>query len=266
MIGFIGGGNMGEAIIKGILHSKKYKNNKIIVSDISETRLQFLKKTYNILTSLDNKTILKKSSILILSVKPQIIDAVLDEIKTDIIANKHLIISIAAGVPISRFENIIGTDKKIVRVMPNACAFTLSSMSALSFNKNITSENKNNATSIFNSIGETIELNESQIDAVTALSGSGPGFAALIFEAFSDAGVNIGLPRDIANKLLLQTFKGTINLSKEMGKSFIDIKNMVTSPGGTTIAGIHKLEEGKLKAVIMNAVKAAYDKSKKFSE
>ena len=265
MIGFIGGGNMGEAIIKGILKSGKYDKDNIIVSDVSDNRLKYLEKNYKVHTTTSNKTILEKSNVIIIAVKPQIIEKVLSDIK-DSCNNEHLFISIAAGVPISKIESILSNDKKIVRIMPNAAAFALESMSVLCFNNNIDENDKKTTIEIFDSIGKTLQLEEYQIDAVTALSGSGPGFVALILEAFSDAGVNIGLPRDITNQLVVQTFKGTIKLLEDSNKSFIDVKNMVTSPGGTTIAGIKSLEKGKLKATIMDCVEAAFNKSKELSK
>ena len=265
MIGFIGGGNMAEAIINGLLKSSKFRANSIIVSDVSNMRLDILKDKYKIIVTNNNKNILNKADTIILAVKPQIIEIVLNDIKKIINKNEHLIISIAAGVPIKKIENVIGEDKKIIRVMPNACAFALESMSVLSFNKNITESDKQKASLIFNLIGESIELEEHYMDAVTALSGSGPGFIALILEAFSDAGVNIGLPRDIANKLLLQTLKGTLKLLEQKNISFIDLKNMVTSPGGTTIRGIYELEKSGLKSSIMSCLNSAFNRSKELS-
>jgi pyrroline-5-carboxylate reductase len=261
MIGFIGGGNMAEAIIKGILKSSKFKPSDIIVSDISTNRIEYLREKYKITVTNSNEVVLDKSNTVILAVKPQVIDNVLQNVKSSF-TMEHLVISIAAGVTISRIEGILGADKKIVRVMPNACAFVLESMSVLSFNKNINDNEKVKALTIFKEIGEALELDESYMDAVTALSGSGPGFIASILEAFSDAAVNIGLPRDIADKLIVQTFKGTIKLAEQTGKSFIEIKNMVTSPGGTTIKGILALERGKIKHSIMDCVESAYFRSK----
>ncbi len=224
-----------------------------------------MEKTYNIKKANNNADIVKNCKIVVIAVKPQIIDIVLNEIKSIEFDKRIIFISIAAGVTISKLENLIGKDKKIVRVMPNAAAFVLESMSVLSFNGNISEEDKEFAFSIFNSIGETVESEENYLDAVTALSGSGPGFIALILEAFSDAGVNVGLPRDISDKLTLQTFKGSLKLVSETDKSFIDIKNMVTSPGGTTIRGIFELEKASVKAAIMKCVDAAFKRSRELS-
>ncbi len=262
MIGIIGGGNMGEALAKGLLKNEK----KIIICEISKERREYLKKEFDVEITGNLHELLKKSEIIIFAVKPQVIDKVLEDVKNSKIEiTDKLFISIAAGVKIEKFEKYLGKDKKIIRVMPNTCAFVLESMSALSPNKNVKKEELEKALNIFNSIGETVVVEENYLDAITGLSGSGPGFIALIFEAFSDAGVNVGLPRDIVNKLILQTFYGTIKLIKETGKSFIDIKNMVTSPGGTTIAGIHELEKGGLKGIIMNCIKRATDRSKELS-
>ncbi len=258
MIGIIGGGNMGEALIRGLL-----KNNRnLIICEISPQRIDYLKNNYEIDVTENLNELLKNSEIVIFAVKPQVIDSVLENVKNSKISlDEKLFISIAAGVKIEKFEKYLGSDKKIIRVMPNACAFVLESMSALSPNKNVTEEDITAALEIFNSIGESVVIDEVYMDAITGLSGSGPGFIALILEAFSDAGVNVGLPRNIVDKLILQTFKGTIKLIEE-GKSYIEVKNMVTSPGGTTIAGIHELEKGRLKATIMNCIKRATERSR----
>ncbi len=265
MIGFIGGGNMGEAIIKGLIQSNVYSPDKITVSDVSKERLEFLKNSYNVDITHVNKNVVKKSDILLIAVKPQIIEKVLGDIKESIDKNNHVVVSIAAGVSVGKLEGILGRDKKIVRVMPNASAFVLESMNVLCFNGNITDKEKKSVFTIFNSIGKTMELEEKYIDAVTALSGSGPGFVSVILEAFSDAGVNVGLSRDIAEKLILQTFLGTLKLATEQGKSFSEIKNMVTSPGGTTIKGIHQLEKKGVRCAIMDCVEAAFKRSSELS-
>ncbi len=261
MIGIIGGGNMGEALVQGLLKNDK----KILVCEIDENRISFLKQKYNINITKELDKIINSCNIIIFAIKPQIIDEILDKLKKFKNLSQKLFISIAAGVKIEKFENFLGKNIKIVRVMPNACAFVLESMSALSPNKNIEKKDLETAIEIFNSIGKTVIVSEKEMDAITALSGSGPGYVALILEAFSDAGVNVGLNREIANKLIVQTFKGVIKLFEESEKSFIEIKNMVTSPGGTTIAGIHELEKGCLKGTIMNCIEKAYERSKKLS-
>ncbi len=261
MIGFIGGGNMGEAILKGLIKGGVYQPSEISVFDVNAGRLKFLKETYGINSANSGEDIVKRSNVVIIAVKPQIIDSVLLGLKKYFITDNRLIISIAAGVTIAQLEDNLGGNCKIVRVMPNAAAFVLESMSAISFNERVDTKDKEIVFKIFNAIGKTVELDERYMDAVTALSGSGPGFFSLILEAFSDAGVNVGLPRDIADKLILQTIKGTLKLSTDSGKSFVDIKNMVTSPGGTTIKGIHALEQGGIKSAIMNCVEAAFLRS-----
>ncbi len=264
MLGIIGGGNMGEALIKGIISSQIFSPEKIIVSEILDKRRNYLEKSYKIKTTLKIEELLDKAEIVIFAVKPQIIDTVLDEIKGYNMDNK-LFISIAAGVKIEKFEKYLGKDKKIIRVMPNTCAFVLESISALSPNKNIDENDLKIALKIFNAIGETVVVPEYQQDPITGLSGSGPGYVATIMEAFIDAGVLSGLSRDIAEKLVIQTFLGTIKLKLESDKNFYEIKSMVTSPGGTTISGIHELEKGNLRATIMNCVKEATNKSKELS-
>ncbi len=264
MLGIIGGGNMGEALIKGIISSKVFSPENIIVSEILDKRRNYLEELYKIKTTPKIKELLDKASIVIFAVKPQVIDNVLEELKEYHMDNK-LFISIAAGVKIEKFEKYLGKDKKIIRVMPNTCAFVLESVSALSPNENINENDLKVALEIFNAIGETVVVPEYQQDAITGLSGSGPGYVATIIEAFIDAGVLSGLSRDIAEKLVIQTFLGTIKLKLESDKSFYDIKSMVTSPGGTTITGIHELEKGNLRATIMNCVKKATERSKELN-
>ena len=264
MIGFIGGGNMAEAIIKGLLKSKKFQPENIIVSDIASERLEHLRTMHNITVTNKNSNVFEKANVIILAVKPQVIFKVLKEVKT-LASVKHLLISIAAGVSIKNIEDILGNGLKIIRVMPNVAAFALESMCVLSFNKNIEISDKQKAEIIFSSIGKVIQLDEIYLDAVTAISGSGPGFVAVIMEAFTDAAVNIGLPRNIAEKLVLQTFKGTVKLMEQSGKSPNEIKNMVTSPGGTTIRGIYAFEKEGLRKSIFEGCLAAFNRSKELS-
>ena len=264
MIGIVGGGNMGEALIKGMISSKLYSPDEIIVTEILKERCNYLEDNYKIKTTQKISELLEKVSIVIFAVKPQIINNVLDEVRKFKDLNK-LFISIAAGVKIEKFEKYFGEDKKIVRVMPNTCAFVQESMSAICYNKNVNENDVKTVLEIFNSIGETVIVPEYLMDAVTGLSGSGPGFVAVILEAFIDAGVLAGLSRDVAEKLTIQTFLGTIKLKKETEKSFYEIKSMVTSPGGTTISGIHELEKGNLRASIMNCIKRATYRSKELS-
>ncbi len=265
MIGLIGGGNMGEAIIKGMIESKKFNLTDITVYDISKTRLIYLNERYHIdfFESLEN--LVKSCNIIIFAVKPQIINNVLEEIKPFINSKQQLFISIAAGIKIKNIENILGEDVKIVRVMPNTPAFVLSSISALSFNKNILDNDKETALKIFKSIGEVVEVEEMYIDAITAVSGSGPGFIAEILEYFSDGAVKIGINRELANKLIIHTFIGSLKLISESNISFNQLKNMVTSPAGTTIAGISELANKGVKSGIISCIEAAYLKSKELS-
>ena len=264
MLGIIGGGKMGEALIKGIITAKTFPPEKIIVSEIVEDRCNYLSKNYGILTTNEVQYLVDKADIIIFAVKPQVIENILKEIKDSDITKK-LFISIAAGVKIEKFEQYLGKDKKIIRVMPNACAFALESMSAICTNKNIENKDIEIVLEIFNSIGETIVVSESQMDAITALSGSGPGYVAVILEAFVDAGVLVGLNREIAEKLTLQTFLGTLKLKEQSGKNFYEIKSMITSPGGTTIAGIAELEKNNLRNAIFNCIKKATERSKELS-
>jgi len=266
MIGLLGGGNMGEAIIKGMILSGKFLNSEINVTDVSNERVSYLKNQYGVNTPDTLESFILNSDVIVLAVKPQVFPNLLKSVKPLVDKDRHLFISIAAGVKLEKIEEYLGNNLKIVRVMPNTPAFVLQSMSALAFNKNIKDSDKQISFKIFDAIGESVELDENYLDAVTALSGSGPGYISMILEAFSDAGVKIGLSRDIANKLIIQTFVGTLELIKRENLKFIDAKNIVTSPGGTTISGIHELEKGGFKGIIMNCVEAAYKKSIELSK
>ncbi|MBE0425324.1 MAG: pyrroline-5-carboxylate reductase [Nitrospirae bacterium] len=255
MIGFIGGGNMAEAMIKGILQ----RNIKdITVSDPRDDRLSYLKKTYNVKTTSDNKEVVRNCYIVILAVKPQNMDEVTAEI-SDLISKDHLIVSIAAGITLSYLTSRLRTSK-IVRVMPNTPALVQEGISVLSMCECIHDKEMGIIRDIFMSIGRVLVLPEKYIDAVTALSGSGPAFFALFVEHMIDAGVEIGLSREISAELAIQTFAGTAKLL-ESGISADKLRVMVTSPGGTTAAGLKVFEEKGFKDLVIAVLSAAKKKS-----
>lgn len=268
-IGFIGGGNMAEAIIKGMLASSLIKASNIFVSEPSKSRQNFLISEYKIKMVKDNLDLVKKSDVLIVAVKPQIIQQVLNDIADQVDAKK-LVISVAAGTPISQIEKGLSRGKKkklcVVRTMPNTPAVVLEGVTAISCGKGVSKPDLKIAHEIFQAVGRTVEVPEEQIDAVTGLSGSGPAYIFMIIEALSDAGVKMGLSRDVANELTVQTVLGSALLVRESGTSPGELKNRVTSPGGTTIAGLHALEKGSLRATLMNAVEKATLRSKELAE
>lgn len=255
-IAFIGSGNMGEALIKGITGASVFKNRNIIVTDIRKERLEHIKGLYKVNTTTDNRYAVKKSDIVLFAVKPQIISKVVKEIG-DLIDRKKLIITIAAGITISSIQDHLKKKGKIIRVMPNIPAIVREGVSAIACGDDISKKDIEITKRIFNAVGRTVVVDESMMDAVTGLSGSGPAYVFLIIESLTDAGVKMGLPRDISRLLSIQTILGAAKLAIESGEHPGKLKDMVTSPGGTTIAGLHALEDGGLRSALMAAVEAA---------
>ncbi len=256
MIGFIGGGNMAEAIIKGI--SGKDARD-IMVSEPRDERRAYLEKTYNIKTSSNNKEVAENCNIIILAVKPQNMDSVTADIY-DIISSDKIVVSIAAGITLSYLSARLKTNK-IIRVMPNTPALVLDGMSVMSMCECIHDKEIGLIRDIFMSIGKLLVLPEKYMDAVTALSGSGPAFLALFVEAMIDAGVKVGLNRDNAAELAIQTLIGTAKLL-DTGMPPDKLREMVTSPGGTTAAGLKVFEEKGLNEIVIAAIEAATNRSK----
>lgn len=259
-IGFIGAGNMAEALIKGLINSGLYKQAQIAASDNDISKLKSKSEIYGIRTYDSNIDLVRVSSVIVLSVKPQVLKGVLSEITGNLTID-HLIISIAAGIPVSLIQDIIGKDKPIIRVMPNTPALIQRGISALALGGTSTKAHMNKASAIFNAVGKTIIVDERMMDAVTALSGSGPGFVFGIMEAFVEAGENLGFDRETALMLVKQTFLGASHLADESDSSLSKLREMVTSPGGTTAAGLASFKEKGLSGVINAGVKAARDRS-----
>jgi len=268
-LGFIGGGNMAEAMIKGLLSASFVEAKSILVSDAMQTRLDFLHSEYKVKGTTDNRELAQKSDILILAVKPQIIKKVLENI-CDLVDEKKLIISVAAGVPIEIIGDLLrgGADKNycVIRTMPNTPALVQEGVTAIAAGHYVSQSDIKIAHRIFEAIGETVDVEEGHMDAVTGLSGSGPAYIFMIIEALSDAGVKVGLSRDVANKLTVQTVLGAAKLARESGKHPGELKDMVTSPAGTTISGLHSLEAGGLRTTLMNAVEASTERSRKLGQ
>jgi len=265
-IGFIGTGNMGEALIGGIIGSDSSSPENIICSDVSKERLEFMKETYGVRITTDNPEVASLSDIVIYAVKPQIIAAVLRE-TADKLDMSKLIISIAAGVPMAAIEVALGKELRLIRVMPNVAALVKEGAAAIASGKHALKEDIELAMSIFNSVGKSIFLEENYLmDAVTGLSGSGPAYIFLIIDALADAGVKVGLSRKDSIALATQTVLGSAKMLQETGAHPGQLKDMVTSPGGTAIAGLHNLEKGGLRTTLINAVEAATNRSKELGE
>ncbi len=263
-LAFLGGGNMAEALIKGIIAAGSVKPGQILVTDISSDRLEHLRKTYGIIIQKTNTDAFREAGIVILSVKPQVMDSVLSELASSD-ANR-LVISIAAGVTIAKIEKALGEKARVIRVMPNTPALVLAGAAGIAGGKNATAEDLAAAQAIFNAIGRSVVVEEKLMDAVTGLSGSGPAYVFMIIDALSDAGVKAGLPRPLALELAAQTVYGSAKMVLETKEHPGKLRDMVTSPGGTTIEGLHALEKGKLRATLMNAVEAATARSKELGK
>lgn len=255
-VGFIGGGNMGEALIKGFLAASLLKPDQIHVFEVIPARLEYLENTYGICPRSSIADLASATSIIVLAVKPQTMSAVLGELNAQL-SLRRLIISIAAGVPLSTLLNALPKGLPVIRVMPNTPALVQEGASALARGPNVSEEQMQQALALFRAVGIAVEVEEKWMDTVTGLSGSGPGYILLLLEAFIDAGVLMGLPRPIARDLLLQTVAGTVKMVRETGKHPAELKDLVTSPGGTTIRGLAVLEEQGVRGAIMRAIEAA---------
>ena len=264
-IGFIGAGNMGEALIKGILKAKLLSSQKVYASDIRETRRKQLQKAYGIKTFKDNLKLVSQVNIIILAVKPQNMEDLLGEIAPSI-DKKHLVVSIAAGITTSHILKRLNDTISVIRIMPNTPALIQEGASALSMGKHANKSDLKRVQKLFESVGKTVVVDESLMDAVTGLSGSGPAYVFLFVEALADAGVKMGLSRSVALLLSTQTCLGAAKMVSETGEHPAKLKDMVTSPGGTTISGLHALEAGGLRTTIMDAVEAATRRSKELGQ
>ena len=264
-VGFLGAGKMASALAKGFVAAKIVAPKQIIASDVFEpARAAFAKDVGGSATN-SNLEVLKFANVLVLAVKPDQVAAVLAEIKPGF-TEKHLLISIAAGVTLARLENALPLRARVIRVMPNTPALVGAGASGYALGSHASGEDGEVAQKLLGAVGVAFAVKESLLDAVTGLSGSGPAYAFQIIEALSDGGVAAGLPRDISTRLAAQTLLGSAKMVLETGLHPGALKDMVTSPGGTTIEGLHELEKGKVRGALMNAVRAAAEKSKKLGQ
>ncbi len=264
-IGFLGAGNMSSALIRGILASGLVTPAQVRASDISDDRLERLKKQHGIETTKDNLDLVNWATILVFAVKPQVIDRVVKE-TSPAFGPETLAVSIAAGVPIAAFERRLPAGTRVVRAMPNTAAIALAGATAIAPGSHATDHDMGLAKHLFDAVGRTVVLDEALLDAVTGLSGSGPAYIMLIIEALADGGVKVGLHRETALLLAAQTVYGSAKLQLETGEHPGRLKDMVTSPGGTAIAGLHTLESGGLRRTLIDAVDAATHRAQELGE
>lgn len=255
-IGMLGSGNMAGAMIRGLLASKSLSPDQIRGSDVRAEHLAELEKTYGIKTHTSNTDLLAWANVVVLAVKPQVIDRVLDQLGGDF-SSDTLVISVVAGVPIRSIEARLPAGARVMRAMPNTAAIALAGATGIAPGTRATADDIKFTKTFFDAIGRSVVLDESLIDAVTGLSGSGPAYIMLIIEALADGGVKVGLHRETALLLAAQTVYGSAKLLLETGEHPGRLKDMVTSPGGTAIAGLHTLESGGLRRTLIDAVEVA---------
>jgi pyrroline-5-carboxylate reductase len=263
-IGFVGGGNMAEAIVKGLLAGGVPATDITLAEPVAQRR-EYLGATYAVKTVDDNGSAVETADIVILAVKPQVSATALRALPEASCTGK-LFISIMAGVPTKSIENTLTKGARVVRVMPNTPALVLQAASAIAPGSSATAADMDLALEIFNLLGTACTVEEKLLDAVTGLSGSGPAYVFTFIEALSDAGVKNGLPRDKATLLAAQTVLGSARMVLETAEHTGILRDRVTSPGGTTIAGLHALEQAAFRAAIMNAVDVAAKRSEELGK
>jgi pyrroline-5-carboxylate reductase len=255
-IGFLGAGNMAEALIRGLVQGRVVAPTNIVASAPRGERLDELSTTYGIVTTTDNAEVARRAQLLVLSVKPQILERVVHEVSSHVQAGA-LVVSIAAGIDTATIESHLPSGARVVRAMPNTPALVRAGATAIARGRHATDADVAEARLVFDAVGMSVVLDESQLDAVTGLSGSGPAYIFLILEALADAGVKVGLSRRNAQRLAAQTVMGSAKLLLDTDEHPGKLKDMVTSPGGTAIAGLHTLEQGGLRTTLINAVETA---------
>jgi pyrroline-5-carboxylate reductase len=264
-IAILGTGNMGEALAKGLLRAGKIPPESLVCTDARAERREDVQKRYGVRVTGDNREAAAQADIVVLAVKPQMMDVLLDEIAPSIDARK-LVISIAAGVPIAAIAHKLGAGVRIVRTMPNTPALVGAGATALARGPHATDADLEQALALFEAVGVAVVVEEHHLDAVTGLSGSGPAFVFMAIEALADGGVKVGLARPVAMALAAQAVLGSAKLVLETGEHPGRLKDQVTSPGGTSIAGVHALEQHGFRAALIAAVEAATKRSRELGE
>lgn len=265
-VGFLGCGNMGEAMIKGLLQTGLVPAASLAATDVRADRLQQMVRQYGIRAAASNPALVAEADVVILAVKPQSMTAVLQEI-AGVVDRGKLLISVAAGVPVAALRAALGgKPARLIRVMPNTPALVLEGATAIARAEGLEAGDLEMAQELFGAVGRVVVLEEEHLDAVTGLSGSGPAYVAIVIESLADGGVKMGLDRAIAMTLAAQTVLGSARLLIETGTHPGQLKDMVSSPGGTTIAGIAALEEGGVRRTFITAVERATQRSRELGK
>jgi len=255
-VGFVGAGNMGEALIKGLLAANLVPAEAVYVTDVRLERLKELDRQYGVQIAANNTELVRQVDVVLLAVKPQIMEPVLREI-APAVTRKRLLISIAAGISTAKIREALGKDARLIRVMPNTSALVLEGVTAIAKGEGLEAGDLDIAGEIFSAVGRVVVLGEELMDAVTGLSGSGPAYVAIVVESLADGGVRMGLDRITAMTLATQTVLGAARLLLETGLHPGALKDMVSSPGGTSIAGVAALEAGGIRHTFITAVERA---------
>ena len=259
-IGFIGAGNMTEALISGLLHGKRITPAQLLASDINASKVARLRENYKIEAASTNRDVAKQADVLVLAVEPQVLDEALADLGV-VIREETLLISVAAGYPIARIAHYVPGTTQIVRSMPNTPSLIREGVTAVAYDDRLSDAHASIVRALFESIGQVVKVEEGALDAVTGLSGGGPAYVYVMIEALADGGVKAGLPRETAQLLAAQTVSGAARMVLELREHPGMLKDRVASPGGTTISGLHELERGGLRATLISAVEAATRRS-----
>ena len=264
VIGFIGAGNMAYALIKGLLNNG-FDANQINISDPNEELLLNRESELKVTTYSDNTSLLSNSDIIFFAVKPQVLSSVCLELK-GVVKSKHLFVSIVAGIRSSDINRWLGGNFSLIRTMPNTPALFQSGVTGLFANELVDNEQKSLVSSILSSVGECFWVNEEKlIDAITAISGSGPAYFFLLMESMKQAGMALGLDEETANSLSIQTAYGASLMANKTGKDSRTLRTEVTSPNGTTQSAIESFQDQNFEGIVANATRAAYDRARELS-
>lgn len=264
-VAVIGSGAMGSSLIKALVSHGVLRPDQIIATDIDEMKLRQLREEVGVEVRHDNVSAVRDCDVVLISVKPQAVSHVLTEISPHLLSERHLLISIAAGITILQLERSTPPRLPVVRVMPNTPCLVGAGVCAIAIGTHATEGHRQLAHALFRSTGITIDVQENWMDAITAVSGSGPAYVFTFIEALSDAGVNVGLPRSIATEIAIQTVLGAALMAARMKKHLAELREMVTSPGGTTIVALHSLERSGFRGIVMDAVLAAAERARSLS-
>lgn len=264
-LAIVGGGKMGEALIAGLIHAAWAQPEEIIVAEIHEERRAALAKAYGVCVTGDIGEAVRKAESVLLAVKPQDIDAVLDAVSSAA-SPDHLVMSIAAGIPIALIERKLGKKVPVVRAMPNTPALVREGAAAIAGGTYATPRHMAHADEILSAACRIVHVPEKYLDAVTGVSGTGPAYVFFLAEALIEAAVGVGLPRDVATELSIQTILGAARMLRETGRHPVELREEVTSPGGTTVAAMRVLERAGVRSAFLDAVRAATERSRELAE